>query len=224
MHCNDDLHAPSGEVYPQLHGPRHRPSHHTCPHLFYPPPSESFGSAAVIHTTAIVAALCYEYELLKAACRGRFAQPHQCRSVHKEFILMGVIFCCAHHMSFDFFWHLRAILLQHITAAMNALSNYKRVGGELVEITPFPPVPNGEITSSIQACALCHFAGSSPYKIMVMFCILYQEVLSSVWIIVDATNTSLDFQILYIQSLKPKRKLTQDSIMQAHLVSTIVLE
>ena len=126
--CDDDSRAPSGDIDLQPHQPPLRPSHHTRPCLCYSSDNELFASSAIIHAAAISAAFHYEDELLKAACRGRFAQPHQCRSVHEVFILMAPIFCHAHCMSFDSFWCLHAILLQHITAAMDALSNYKRVG------------------------------------------------------------------------------------------------
>ena len=135
MFCYHDLHAPSGEVNVQSHWSCHQPSHHTHPHLCYPSDNELFASAAVIHVTAIAAAIAaashYEDELLKEAHRGRFAHPCQCRSVHEVFVLMGSIFSChAYCMSFNSFWCDHAILLQHITAAMDASSNYKRVWGE----------------------------------------------------------------------------------------------
>ena len=76
-------------------------------------------------------------------------------------------------MSVDLFWHLHAILLQHITATTDLLRHYKRVGGELVEITQSPQFPVENYIQRSILCAICYFAGGIPHDIMVMLCILY---------------------------------------------------
>ena len=47
------------------------------------------------------------------------------------------------------------------------------------------------------ACALCYFAGGSPYDIMTSYNIGYTDMIQSVWCAVDAFNAYSDFQILY---------------------------
>lgn len=59
-------------------------------------------------------------------------------------------------------------------------------------------IPNGPITPSVcLACALCYFAGGSPYDIMTSYCIGYTDMMQSVWCVVDAINAHPDFQMLY---------------------------
>ncbi len=58
--------------------------------------------------------------------------------------------------------------------------------------------PNGPITPSVGlACALCYFAGGSPYNIMATYCIGYIEMMQSVWYVADAINAQPDLKISY---------------------------
>jgi hypothetical protein len=55
--------------------------------------------------------------------------------------------------------------------------------------------------------AIHYFAGGSPNDIMCIFGILYSEVLSSMWIVVDAINQCKQFEISYPASLDEQRKI-----------------
>lgn len=52
-----------------------------------------------------------------------------------------------------------------------------------------------------------YFAGGSPYDIMCVFGISYSEVLSSVWIVVDAINKCPQFDISYLDALDEQQKI-----------------
>jgi hypothetical protein len=57
-------------------------------------------------------------------------------------------------------------------------------------------VPNGPITPSVcLACALCYFAGGSPYNIMTSYCIGYPDMMYSVWYVVYTINEHSKFRI-----------------------------
>jgi hypothetical protein len=60
-------------------------------------------------------------------------------------------------------------------------------------------IPNGPISSSVRlACALCYFAGGSPYNIMTTFQIGFIETINiSIWYVVDAINSNKDFNLSY---------------------------
>ena len=150
------------------------------------------GASAVIQPTVIAAALHYA-QRKKSWQSIWFAQPRQRVSVFEVFTTMGPrIFCRAFRMTFDGFWRLHAILLPHICTAIRENRHYTCKGGREGGDYSFPPIPNGSISSSIRlGAAIRYFAGGSPYDIVCMFGISYSEVMSSVWIIVHAINTSL---------------------------------
>jgi hypothetical protein len=54
---------------------------------------------------------------------------------------------------------------------------------------------------------LRYFAGGSPYDIICVFGVAYTEVLSSVWIVVEAINQCPQFEISYPDSLEEQRKI-----------------
>jgi DDE superfamily endonuclease len=61
-----------------------------------------------------------------------------------------------------------------------------------------PPVPNGPIPTSVRlACAIRYFAGGSPYDLMGKYGVSYTGVMSSVWCVVEATNSVEEFHISY---------------------------
>ena len=79
-------------------------------------------------------------------------------------------------------------------------------GGNYVD----PSVHNGPILSSAHlGCALCYFAGRSPYNILVKYGLSYQDVLASVWIVMHAINTFKGFHITYTSSVIEQEKNSQ---------------
>ena len=70
-----------------------------------------------------------------------------------------------------------------------------------------PPVPNGEITYSIQlAHSLCYFSGSSPYNIMVMFVFHFKRFFPVFGLLSMPLIPPLTFKFHALSLLKPKRK------------------
>jgi hypothetical protein len=118
------------------------------------------------------------------------------------------IFRRAFRMTLTSFWRLHAILFPHIMAASIAVRDYQRKGGRVGGNYVLPPIPNGSISSSIRlGAALRYFAGGSPYDIVCVFGISYSEVMSSVWIAVEAINNCPQFKIAYPDSLEEQRKI-----------------
>ncbi len=86
--------------------------------------------------------------------------------------------------------------------------SYKRKGGRDGGNYSLPPIPNGVISPSMRlGAAIRYFSGGSPYDIMCVFGVSYSEVLSSVWIVVDAINQCPQFEISYPDSLEEKRTI-----------------
>ena len=111
-------------------------------------------------------------------------------------------------MTFDAFWLLHSILLPHIRVAIKDSREYECKGGREGGNYSLPTIPNGPISESIRlGAALRYFAGGSAYDIMCIFGISYSEVLSSVWIIVDAINKCPQFVISYPVALEEQRKI-----------------
>jgi hypothetical protein len=105
------------------------------------------------------------------------------------------------------FWRLLySRLTPKIKVAREPYNGYKKKGGRGGNYVD-PPVANGPISSSTcHGCALRYFAGGSPYNILVKSPLCYQDVLASVWIVVHAINTFLDFQITYPSSVVEQEK------------------
>ncbi|KAL3776644.1 LOW QUALITY PROTEIN: hypothetical protein ACHAW5_010663 [Stephanodiscus triporus] len=166
-------------------------------------------SAPVIQAAAIATALHYRMRERSRQRSGRFAQPRQRIQVANVYDGMGPqIFRRAFHMSWDGFWRLHSILFPHISSAIDEPSVYERKGGRDSGRYLLPPIPNGPITTSIcLGAALHYFAGGSPCDVMCMFGIAYSEVLSSVWIVVDAVNKCPQFHISYPETLAEQRKI-----------------
>jgi hypothetical protein len=71
-------------------------------------------------------------------------------------------------------------------------------------------VPNGPITPSVcLACALCYFAGGSPYDIMTSYCIGYPDMMYSAWYVVDAINEHSEFRISYPADHEQQRAIAE---------------
>ena len=132
-------------------------------------------------------------------------------SVAKVHSTMGPqIFHQAFHITLDSFWCLYSILLPHICTAARRMTrrDYQDKGGREGGNYVLPPIPNGLISPSIHLGAALHqFAGGSPYDIVCHFGIGYTEVLSSVWIFVEAINECPQFNIAYPDSLEEERKI-----------------
>ena len=59
-------------------------------------------------------------------------------------------------------------------------------------------VPNGQISPDVLlACAICWFAGDSPYDIMTTYGIGHTDTNNSYWYVVDATNRHPRFKIAF---------------------------
>jgi hypothetical protein len=119
-------------------------------------------------------------------------------------------FRLAYCMSFHSFWSLHANLLPHIVTASQEMRSYRKVGSRVGGNYVLPPIPNGEITTSVRlACALRYFAGGCPYDIAPLYGVAISEVLFSVWVIVNAINTCDNFTISYPESLEEQRKIAR---------------
>jgi DDE superfamily endonuclease len=71
-----------------------------------------------------------------------------------------------------------------------------------------PPVPNGPIPTSVRlACAIRYFAGGSPYDLMGKYGVSYTGVMSSVWCVVEATNSVEEFHISYPSDEVEQRRI-----------------
>lgn len=109
------------------------------------------------------------------------------------------MFCHAYHMNHDSFWQLYHILLPFITASQegwNKFENAKdyqvkggRAGGNHI----LPTFPNGQIVSSIKLALHCIILLATHLAYCTLFVIAYQDVISSVWIIVHAIHLCADF-------------------------------
>ena len=118
------------------------------------------------------------------------------RTIEEIHLILGdVYFRRAYRMSIESFWELHEQLRDGIDAAssifqrrrLNPFTNYRP-----------PPVPNGKIPSSVRlGCALRYFGGGCPYDLMVIYGISHTEVLSSVWMVVEAVNKHAPFFIEY---------------------------
>ena len=107
------------------------------------------------------------------------------------------IFCRAFRMTFEAFWRLYSILSPHICTAVSQNSSYKCKGGREGGNYFLPPIPNGPIYHNIRlGAAIRYFAGGSPYDIVCMFGISYEQVMTSMWIVVEAINICPQFDIL----------------------------
>jgi hypothetical protein len=81
--------------------------------------------------------------------------------------------------------------------------DYQRKGGREGGNYVLPPIPNGPISPSIHLGAMLrYFAGGRLYD-----GIGYTEVLSSVWIVVEAINECSQFNIAFPDSLEDQRKI-----------------
>ena len=176
--------------------------------------SESFDhflleAAGSVITSAAAAAAHYAAKKKRQVHRVGFTHHRQRISMTEVFTSMGPrIFRHAFRMTFDTFWHLHSILLPHILTATDQISSYDRKGGRNSGNFSLPPIPNGPISHSIRlGAAIRYFCGGSPYDIMCVFGISYSEVLSSVWIIVDAINKCTQFEISYPETLEEQRQI-----------------
>ncbi len=99
---------------------------------------------------------------------GRKARPRKRSSVVDQYLAMGPqYFWRAYRMEYDSFWKLHKLLEEGIEWARLNQRGYKVKGGREGGLYLPPPIPNGKIESSVRlACALCYFAGGSPYDIM----------------------------------------------------------
>jgi hypothetical protein len=180
--------------------------------LLYPSLSNEFlGSSTVVCAIFLAVTKAIEDDDLRVARSGRFAVLRQRRTVHQIHDCLGArYFRLAYRMSFDSFWSLHAILLPHIVRASQEMRSYKKVGGRVGGNYLLPPVPNGEITTSVRlACALRYFAGGSRYDIAPLYGVGVSEVNFSVWVIVDAINTCAKFTISYPESLEEQREIAR---------------
>ena len=167
-----------------------------------------FGASAVIQS-AVIAALDH-YEGMEEPRQSRMSAQPRCRtSVQEVYNTMGPpIFQRAFRMTLDSFWRLHAILLPHIRTAVSNNSEYECKGGREGGNYSLPPIPNGPIcTSARLGAAIRYFAGGSPYDIVFMFGISYVQVMTSVWIVVEAINTCPQFDVLYPDTLEEQRQI-----------------
>ena len=167
-------------------------------------------AASTVGQPAVLAAAHYYAQKVQLDQRTpRVAVPRQRNSVSHAYNSLGPrLFRRAFRMTFDAFWRLHSILLSHIETAISKRRDYVRKGGRDGGNFSLPPIPNGPISTSIRlGAALRYFAGGSAYDICLMFGISHSEVLSCVWIVVDAINQCPQFQISYPASLEEQRRI-----------------
>lgn len=169
------------------------------------------GASAVIRPTVIAAALYLlesEREESERATT-RIKVNRRRISVLEVYTSMGPrVFRRAFRMTFDSFWHLYSILSTHISTAALEGRNYVPKGGRDGGNYSLPPIPNGEIPSNVRlGAAIRYFAGGSPYDIMCVFGISYSEVLTSVWIVVEAIHKCPQFEISYPEGVEEQREI-----------------
>ncbi len=77
--------------------------------------------------------------------------------------------------------------------------------------TPKSPVRNGPVSTSVRlACALCYFAGGSPYDIMAKYGLSHASMYESIWTVVEAVNTFDEFGIEYPASEIAQLKIAEE--------------
>lgn len=168
-----------------------------------------FGSSAVVQSAVIAAVDHYENVEDKGRRSHMPAQPRRRTSIQEIYNAMGPrIFRRAFRMTLDSFWRLHAILLPHICTALSKNSKYECKGGRVGGNYSLPPIPNGPISPSARlGASIRYFAGGCPYDIVYMFGISYSEVMTSVWIVVEAINTCPQFDIFYPETLEEQRQI-----------------
>ena len=166
-------------------------------------------ASTVVQPAVLAAAHYYAQKVQLDQRTPRVAVPRQRNSVSHAYNSLGPrLFRRAFRMTFDAFWRLHSILLSHIETAISKRRDYVRKGGRDGGNFSLPPIPNGPISTSIRlGAALRYFAGGSAYDICLMFGISHSEVLSCVWIVVDAINQCPQFQISYPASLEEQRRI-----------------
>jgi hypothetical protein len=129
--------------------------------------------------------------------KGYKARQRIRRTIEEIHVILGdLYFRRAYRMSIESFWELHEQLRNGIEAAASTFRRRRRANHNNNHRRP--PVPNGQIPSSVRlGCALRYFGGGSPYDLMVIFGISHTEVLSSVWIVVEAVNKHAPFFIEY---------------------------
>jgi hypothetical protein len=106
---------------------------------------ELFGVTAVVQASAIAAA-----HLHTEGWGSLVAQERQRKSVHDVHQWMGPqLFLLAYCMSYETFWRLYHILMQHIKAATEGIRQYVPKGGGGGRNYSLPPIPYGPIASSV---------------------------------------------------------------------------
>jgi hypothetical protein len=154
-----------------------------------------FGVSSVIQSAVIAAAVHYMNRRESRRQRSiRITFPRQRTSVVEVYNSMGPrIFRRAFRMTFDAFWRLHSILLPHLRTAISDNSNYVRKGGREGGNYSLPPIRNGPISPSIRLGATIRYFA---------FGVSYSEVLTSVWIVVDAINKFAQFEIAYPDTME----------------------
>ncbi len=71
------------------------------------------------------------------------------------------------------------------------------------------PIPNGTIATYIQLpCTLQNFCGAVLYDLMIKYQISHQQVLNSVWFVVNAVNKCKEFDIEYLADKVMQQQVT----------------
>ncbi len=126
-------------------------------------------------------------------------------------------------MSYESFWKLHEKLKEGIVLAhkqyLEKMKRQRRArrsrssvcGRRRFNSPAPPPIPNGKIDSEVRlACALRYFAGGSPYDIMAKYGVSHSEVMNSVWYVVEATNSRIDWYISYPDSREEQLKIADE--------------
>jgi len=170
-------------------------------------------SQTVVVQTVLVA-VAHHFKKLGTA-GGRVAgTSHRIRtrhSVHDIYLGLGpVYFRRAYRMEYSSFLHLHAKLKDGIITAKQNMSSYVPKGGRTGGKFKLPPIPNGEVPTSIRlACAIRYFSGGSPYDLMSLYGVSHTLVYDSLWQVVQATNSLKEFHILYPECRNMQQKIAR---------------
>ena len=181
-------------------------------------PLAAYGSIPIDPTSVVVAAVAsavrymdWQHRKKKKGGKRGATRIRIRREVLQIYDCLGpVYFRRAYRMTYQSFWRLYHKLAPGIEAAREAYYEYEKRGGRAGGNYVDPPIPNGPISGSARlGCALRYFAGGSPYDIMVKFGVCYQDVIASVWIVVQAVNTLTEFHISYPSSFATQERIAR---------------
>ena len=129
------------------------------------------------------------------------------RTVDEIYQCLGPIyFRHAYRMSYESFWRLHELL----SPVMEDVASKVRRYIPKQHSYKSPPVPNGIIFTSVRlGIALRYFAGGSLYDIIAKYGVSHSSVFESVWIVVEALNSTSSFNISYPSGQEEQKRIAK---------------